>query len=250
VLDNFEQILPAAPLVDDLLRRCPWLHVLVTSRQPLRVRAERQIIVHPLALPTTATGTSPITAKHVLQYSAVALFAERAQAVLSDFAVDDANAAAVSELCRRLDGLPLAIELVAARVKLLPPAGLLSRLQGPWLLSVDGIRDVSARHRSLRGAIGWSYDLLTPLEQTLFRSLSVCVGGFTLEAAELLCGDTLSPPFPLTLAPSQVLDGIASLLEKSLLVREMGPSERVRPFVELASGYGAEGDSTAISLTF
>lgn len=244
VLDNFEQILPAASLVDDLLRRCPWLHILVTSRQPLRVRAERQIIVQPLALPAALTGANPVAAKDVLQYSAVALFAERAQAVLCDFVVDDANAAAVAELCRRLDGLPLAIELVAARVKLLPPAGLLPRLQGPWLLSVDGLRDVSMRQRSLRGAIGWSYDLLTPLEQILFRNLAVFVGGFTLEAAELLCGDTLSPSLPFALSPCQVLDGVASLLEKSLLVREVGPSERVRyPFVKMTHGYGADSES-------
>jgi tetratricopeptide (TPR) repeat protein len=147
---------------------------------------------------------------------------------MPDFAVDDRNAAVVAELCRRLDGLPLAIELVAARVKLLPPAELLRRLHGPWLLSADGLRDVSARQKTLRGAISWSYDLLTPIEQTLFVRLAVFVGGCTLEAAELLCGDTLSPTFPLSLSPLQVLDGIASLLDKSLLHRQAGPNGETR----------------------
>ena len=122
LLDNFEHLVEAAPLVDDLLRRCPWLHVLVTSRQPLRVRGERQTPVLPLALPVMVPGADQPTATEVLRYSAVALFAERAEAVQPDFIVSDGNAAAVAELCRRLDGLPLAIELVAARIKLLPPA--------------------------------------------------------------------------------------------------------------------------------
>ena len=222
ILDNFEQILAAAPLVDNLLRRCPWLHVLVTSRQPLRVRGERQIPVLPLDLPAALQGASKLKAVDALRYSAVALFAERAEAVQSDFAVNDGNAAAVAELCRRLDGLPLAIELVAARVKLLPPAELVARLRGPWLLSMDGLRDVSARQKTLRGAIGWSYDLLTPTEQTLFTRLAVFAGGCTLQAAQMLCGEHLAPTLPLSLTPTQVLDGIASLLDRSLLHRETG----------------------------
>ena len=241
VLDNFEQIVAAAPLVDDLLRRCRWLHVLVTSRQPLRVRGERQVAVQPLALPPESPGAAGITADDALRYPAVELFADRAEAVLPDFAVDDGNAAAVAELCRRLDGLPLAIELVAARVKLLPPAELLGRLHGPWLLSTDGLRDVSARQKTLRGAIGWSYDLLSPAEQTLFRYLSIFVGGFTLEAAELLCGDTISPPLPLNLSPAQVLDGIGSLLEKNLLHRETGMYGGLRyEMLETVREYGLE----------
>ena len=192
VLDNFEHLVEAAPLVDDLLRRCPWLHVLVTSRQPLRVRGERQMTVRPLALPIETRGSSYPTTEDVLRYSAVAMFAERAEAVQHDFAVTDANASAVAELCRRLDGLPLAIELIAARIKLLPPAELVARLRGPWLLSMDGLRDMSARQKTLRGAIGWSYDLLSPVEQTLFTRLAVFVGGCTLEAAEIVCEDSLS----------------------------------------------------------
>ena len=209
VLDNFEHLVAAAPLVDDLLYHCPWLQVLVTSRQPLRVRGERRMTVRRLALPAETSGTGCLTAEDALRHSAVALFAERAEAVQHDFAVTDANAADVAVLCRRLDGLPLAIELVAARVKLLPPAELLLRLHGPWLLSTDGLRDVSERQRTLRGAIGWSYDLLSPVEQTLFTRLAVFVGGGTLEAAEMMCEDILSP--------AQVLDGITSLLDKNLL---------------------------------
>ena len=221
VLDNFEHLVAAAPLVDDLLRRCPWLHVLVTSRQPLRVRGERQVPVQPLTSPSALPGADQTTtAADVLRYPAVALFAERAEAVQPDFAVDDGNALAVAEICRRLDGLPLAIELVAARIKLLPPAELLLRLHGLWLLSADGLRDVSARQKTLRGAIGWSFDLLTPMEQTLFTSLALFVGGCTLEAAEMLCEDMLSP--------AQVLDGIASLLDKSLLRSEVDPHNQSR----------------------
>jgi predicted ATPase/DNA-binding XRE family transcriptional regulator len=214
VLDNFEQIVEAAALVNDLLRRCPWLHVLVTSRQPLRVRGERQMPVPPLALPLENPDAGQPTAADVLRYSAVAMFAERAQTAQPDFIVSDGNAATIAELCRRLDGLPLAIELVAARVKLLPPAELLAYLRQPLLFSMDGLRDMPPRQRTLRGAIGWSYDLLSLVEQTLFTRLSVFAGGCTLEAAEMICEDVLSS--------AQVLEGIASLLDKSLLHRENG----------------------------
>ncbi|MFZ1598717.1 MAG: hypothetical protein WAW26_22955, partial [Anaerolineae bacterium] len=183
------------------------------------------------------------TASDVLRYSAVALFEERAGMVQPDFAVTDGNAAAVAELCRRLDGLPLAIELVAARVKLLPPAELLARLHGPWMLSMDGLRDVSPRQKTLRNAIGWSYGLLTSTEQTLFTRLAVFVGGCTLAAAELMCGDdtTLSPSLSFSLSPPQVLDGIASLLDKSLLHRETGRHGEPRyVMLETVREYGLE----------
>lgn len=244
VLDNFEHVVEAAPLVDDLLRRCPWLQVLATSRQPLRVRGERQIPVLPLALPVQSKTAVKLAAGDALRYAAVALFEERAQAVQPDFAVTDANAGVVAELCRRLDGLPLAIELVAARVKLLPPDELLARLSGPWMLSVDGLRDVSARQRTLRGAIGWSYDLLTPAEQALFTRLAVFAGDCTLAAAEAVCRDLEASPSGMVpniqvdkgaaamasvKDPAMgVLDGIASLLDKSLLRRETGLHGEVR----------------------
>jgi DNA-binding XRE family transcriptional regulator/DNA polymerase III delta prime subunit len=244
VLDNCEHVLAAAPLVDDLLRRGPWLHVLATSRQPLRVRGERQIAVRPLALPSAQSDAGRLTAADALHYSAVALFAERAQAAQFHFAVTDANAGAVAELCRRLDGLPLAIELAATRVRLLPPGELLARLSGPWLLSMDGPCNAPARQQTLRGAIGWSYDLLTPAEQRLLIQLAMFTGGFTLEEAEALCGDrevgrqvgteagrqvdTGEGRQVGTVAPGKdaamsVLDGIASLLDKNLLWREAGP---------------------------
>jgi predicted ATPase len=256
VLDNFEHVVEAAPLVDDLLRRCPWLHIMATSRQPLRVRGERQMPVLPLALPVQSRTAVKLAAGDALRYAAIALFEERAQAVQPDFAVTDANAGAVAELCRRLDGLPLAIELVAARVKLLPPDELLAHLSGPWMLSVDGLRDVPARQQTLRGAIGWSYDLLSPAEQALFTRLAVFAGGFTLEAAEAVCGDLEASPSGMVPnrqvdkeagrqvdkevsrqvdkgAPEKdagvgVLDGIASLLDKSLLRRETDPPGEAR----------------------
>ena len=162
------------------------------------------------------------------------MFAERAEAAQPDFVISDGNAAAVAELCRRLDGLPLAIELVAARIKLLPPAELVARLRGPWLLSMDGLRDVSARQKTLRGAIGWSYDLLSPAEQTLFDRLAVFAGGCTLEAAQMLCEDV---PF----SHAQVLDGIASLLDKNLLHRETGLHGEPRyAMLETVREYGLE----------
>ncbi len=248
VLDNFEHVIEAAPLVDDLLRRCPWLHTMATSRQPLRVRGERQMPVLPLALPVRSLTGATLAAGDALRYAAVALFEERAQAVQPDFAVTDANACVVAELCRRLDGLPLAIELVAARVKLLPPDELLARLSGPWMLSVDGLRDVSVRQKTLRGAIGWSYDLLPPAEQALFTRLAVFAGGFTLEAAEAVCGEGETSPSGMVPnrqvdkgagrqvdkgaagkdAAMGALEGIASLLDKSLLRRETGPQGEVR----------------------
>ncbi len=246
VLDNFEHVIEAAPLVDDLLRRCPWLHVLVTCRQPLRLRGERQAPVLPLALPAVLPGAIRVTAGEALYYPAVALFEDRAQAVQPDFAVSDANAADVIELCRRLDGLPLAIELVASRVKLLPPAELLAHLSGPWMLSVDGLRDVSIRQRTLRGAMAWSYDLLSPAQQALFTRLAVFVGGCTLEAAEAVCGGgetsrqvdkeasrqgekgAMTPSKDLGTA---VLDGMATLLDKSLLRRGNSPHGTPRYFM-------------------
>jgi len=233
VLDNFEQIIEAAPLVDSLLRRCTWLHVLVTSRQPLRMRGERQVPVMPLTLPAQFPGVAQLTAAEALRYPVVALFADRAATVQPDFTVTDGNAAAVVDLCRRLDGLPLAIELVAARVKLLPPAELLARVRGPWMLSVDGLRDVSPRQKTLRGAISWSFDLLSPFEQTLFTQLAVFADGFTLEAAEALCEDEDTK--------SRVLDGIASLLDKSLLRREIGPrGESSYNYLETVREYALE----------
>ncbi len=205
VLDNFEQILTAAPYLAELLAACPWLKLMITSRTPLRIRAEHQIPVAPLALPDVARVSD---ARMIAQFSAIALFLERARAVRPDFALTENNAKTVAAICTRLDGLPLAIELISARVKLLPPAALLERLSGRLLLQSDGLRDIEPRHRTLNNAIESSYQLLSTEEQTLFRRLGVFVGGWTLEAAEEVCSENLTLP---------ILDGIASLLDKSLI---------------------------------
>ncbi|MBI1281211.1 MAG: tetratricopeptide repeat protein [Anaerolineaceae bacterium] len=208
VLDNFEQILLAAPQISELLSICLWLKVLATSRAPLRIRPERQIPIAPLALPDLAHLPD---VEGVTQYSAVTLFIERAQAVKPDFVLTQQNASTVAAICARLDGLPLAIELISAQIKLLPPVALLERLHGHLMLQTDGMRDLEPRHRTLNNAIEWSYQLLNVDEQTLFRRLGVFVGGWTLEAVEEICMDNLN---------LNLLDGIALLLDKNLIMRE------------------------------
>ena len=182
LLDNFEQVVHVAPLVARLLGQAPRLEFLITSRIRLGVQGEHEYGVPPLEVPDDGTG-SPAD---LMGCSAVRLFVERAQATKSDFALTDDNAAAVVEISRRLDGLPLAIELAAARVKLLPPRAMLSRLEHRLTLLTGGGRDRPARQQTLRGAIAWSYDLLAQTERTLFARLSVCVGGCTFEATELI----------------------------------------------------------------
>ena len=211
VLDNLEQILEASLDVSALLAACPNVTVLVTSRSPLHLRGERIFDVTPLPTPAPASRTFGRPGVDAMAESpAVRLFVERAQDVRSDFALTDENAATVAEICRRLDGLPLAIELAAARVRLLSPEALLQRLDH-WLpVLTGGARDLPARQRTLRDTIGWSYDLLTPAEQRLFRRLGVFVGGFTVEAAEAV-GDAEGD---LGIEP---LDGMGSLAGKSLL---------------------------------
>ncbi|RIK39664.1 MAG: hypothetical protein DCC55_17550 [Chloroflexi bacterium] len=216
VLDNVEHLLAAAPGVVEWLAACAWLHVLVTSRAALRVRAERQFPVSPLALPDLTYLPETEALAH---YGAVALLVERAQAVDPTFALTAENAAAVATLCVRLDGLPLAIELIAARVKLLPPSALLAQLEGKHgvhlLLESDGPQDSLPQHQTLGYAIDWSYVLLTPAEQRLFVRLSVFAGGFTLATAEAVgCADGF-PAFDL-------FTGVASLLDKNLIYQQAG----------------------------
>ena len=189
VLDNLEQVIAVAPMIARLLAACPFLKILVTSRIALRVRAERQFHVPPLGLPDPAHS---LQLPALSQCPALALFVERAQAVQPDFSLTEANAATVAHLCHRLDGLPLAIELIAARVRLLPPAEILGRLGGRFLLQSDGLRDIDERQRTLKNAIEWSYNLLTHDEQTLFARLAVFVGGWTVDAAESVCGNEVS----------------------------------------------------------
>jgi predicted ATPase/class 3 adenylate cyclase/DNA-binding CsgD family transcriptional regulator len=220
VLDNFEQVAAAAPTVAELLGSAPRLKILVTSRSVLHVYGERELSVPPLALPDHRTAP---TALHLAQFEAVHLFVDRAQAARSDFALVNENASAVAEICQRLDGLPLAIELAAARVRALPPRAMLQRMERRLPLLTGGARDLPARQRTLRDAIAWSYDLLEPDEQTLFRRLAV-FRGCTLEAAESVCAGDPSRPGATSVAlpplDLPVLDGIESLVEKSLLLQE------------------------------
>src|SRR6266568_2648258 len=184
LLDNTEQLLSAAPLATRLLDAAPKLTLLVTSREPLRVRDERVVPVLPLALPD---AESLPDLDRLSQVPAVALFVERVREVKPDFVLTADNAQAVAEICRRLDGLPLALELAAARSTVLPPAALLARLAHRLPLLVHGARDVPQRQQTLRNTIAWSFDLLDESDKALFRRLAVFVGGFTLEAVEAVC---------------------------------------------------------------
>jgi len=208
ILDNFEHVLDAGSSVATLLATCPLLTVLVTSRAVLRVSGEHVFAVPPLTLPDSERR-APLD--QVLAAEAVRLFAERALASASDFVLTPDNAVTVVEICRRLDGLPLAIELAAARVDALSPRLLLGRLDERLRLLTGGPRDQPPRLRSMRDAIAWSYDLLDPAEQALFQQLAVFVGGWTLEAAEAVAS---LPP------TTTVLDTLASLIGKSLVRQE------------------------------
>lgn len=237
LLDNFEQVVAAAPLLAALLAACPRLKCLVTSRVVLHLSGEYEFPVPPLALPDPRHLPAIDT---LSQYGAVELFIQRALAVRPDFRVDDANASAVAEICVRLDGLPLAIELAAARIKLFPPQAILARLGHRLELLRGGARDMPDRHQTLRHAIAWSYDLLEAGEQVLFRRLAVFVRGCTLEAVEALCQVVYDPAG----SPGrslEVLDGVASLLDKSLLRQQEQTSEEPRfRMLETIRVYGLE----------
>ncbi|MDP9358099.1 MAG: LuxR C-terminal-related transcriptional regulator [Chloroflexota bacterium] len=228
LLDNFEQVVEAAPLVADLVATCSKLAVLVTSRTRLRLSGEREVPVPPLAVP--AAGA----VEELAGFAAVRLFVERAQGIRPDFALSETNAGKVATICRRLDGLPLAIELAAARVAHLPPDALLVRLEAGLGLLSGGPRDAPTRLRTMRDAIAWSYDLLSPGDQALFRRMAVFVGGFTLEAAAAV-GEAMGEPH------GDPFDGIASLLDASLLRQEAGPGGEPRyQMLETVRGYGLE----------
>ncbi|HKF37233.1 MAG TPA: NB-ARC domain-containing protein, partial [Ktedonobacteraceae bacterium] len=186
LLDNFEQVVAAAPLIEDLYASCPLLKVIVTSRAVLHVQGEQEFPVPPLALPDLRKGSED----WVLSPSAaVTLFVQRAQSTLPTFQLTQANAPAIAEICVRLDGLPLAIELAAARIKLLPPLSLLARLSQGLQVLGSGARTLPERQQTLRNTLKWSYDLLHTGEQRIFRRLSVFVGGCELSAAEAVCAD-------------------------------------------------------------
>src|SRR6266567_5753277 len=210
LLDNFEQVVSAAPVVAELLVAAPRLRVLVTSRTSLHLSGEHEFVVPPLALPDLRNLPPP---DRLRQYGAIRLFVARAQAAHSAFVMTGENATAIAAICQQVDGLPLAIELAAGRSKLFAPQALLSRLRNRLKLLVGGAQDLPLRQQTLRGTIAWSYDLLGQDEKTLFRRLAVFVGGCTLEAAEAVCiaqGDLLI----------DVLEAVAALVDKSLLRQE------------------------------
>ena len=217
VLDNFEQVVGASRDVAGLLDHCARLTVLVTSRTPLHVRGEHEFPVPPLALPVERKEQP----EGLIAVPAVALFVERAQAVRPDFALSQQNAGAVADLCVRLDGLPLAIELAAARVKLLTPSTILQRLRSNLDLLVRRAPDVPLRHQTLREAIRWSHDLLEPVEQETFRRLAVFHGGATLDAVETVVRGNAG-------AERSVLDVLASLVDNSLLLHDPQPDGESR----------------------
>ncbi len=229
VLDNFEQILLAAPLVSMLLTACPRLKVLVTSRSALHLYGEQEFPVPPLALPeANQFSTSP----H--EFAAIDLFCQRASAVKPDFVLTPDNAAAVAQICIGLDGLPLALELAAARIKLFSPPALLARLNQRLTLLTGGPHDQPARQRTLRDEIAWSYDLLTADEQTLFRRLAVFVGGFTLEAAQAVGNGNGDLGI-------DVLDSVATLVDHNLLKRvDQSGGEPRFGMLETIREYGLE----------
>ncbi len=212
LLDNFEQVASAAPLAADLLAACPRLELLVTSRAPVHVRGEHEFPVSPLAAPDPAPGCADA---RLITWPSVDLFVQRARAVNPTWTLTAANAPAVAEICRRLDGLPLAIELAAARVKLLPPQDLLPLLARRLTLLTSGGWDVPARQQTLRHTFAWSYDLLDEREKALFRRLAVFVGGCTRAAIASVSAsidDTIEDTDPVT-----IVNGLTSLADKSLL---------------------------------
>ena len=210
VLDNFEQVTDAAPSVNALLTACPNLSVMTSSRSMLHVSGEQEYPVPPLGLPDPA-HLPPLT--QLSQFEAVALFIERARAVKPDFDVTNDNAPAVAEICVRLDGLPLAIELAAARIRIFTPQSMLSRLENRLALLAGGSRDLPERQQTLRGAIAWSHDMLDERDKALFASFSVFVGGAGLEAVEEVCEGA---------GTGGVLEALESLVEKSLVRQSEG----------------------------
>ncbi len=218
ILDNFEQVVTAAPFIARLLESCPQMKSIVTSRIPLRLRMEKVIAVPPLNVPLQKNSTD---LDNLSQFAAVELFIQRAQAVKTGFTVTNTNASAIAEICHRLDGLPLAIELAAARVKLLTPQELLNRLGNRFDLLNNGARDLPERQRTLRDAIDWSYNLLGDNEKKLFRRLSVFVGGWTLEAVYDVCSidDDITPDLD---------DTLTSLIDANLVISNRWDQESNR----------------------
>ena len=227
LLDNFEHVIAAAPLVAELLAECSNLTVLATSRHELHLRGEHVFPVPTLALPDERSRTEPA---HLVAYAAVALFVERATQHQPSFVLAAENAAAVVEICRRLDGLPLAIELAAARIRLFPPAALLQRLSNRLDLLTRGPHDLPPRQQTLQNTLDWSYNLLGEAEQTLFAQLAVFVGGWTLAAAEAVCRTGVGHGA-----------GLQSLIDNSLVRRTVDDNGEPRfTMLETIREYGGE----------
>ena len=226
ILDNLEQVLGAAPLLAEILTGAPRVKMLVTSRSPLRVRGEREYAVPPLMTPPLDL---PLDANALADFPSVALFVQRAASVKSDFALTPENVRAIAEICVRLDGLPLAIELAAARVKMLPPQSMLSRVENRLKLLSGGSRDLPKRQQTMRAAISWGYQLLDDEEKELFATLSIFRGGFSVDAAERLAGN-------------DVLDGLQSLIDKAFVRRDTASSDDAPRFamLETIREYGNE----------
>ena len=231
ILDNCEHLLePVVEMLDGLLRRCPRLRVLATSREGLGIPGESLLPVSSMTLPDEATAANPDA---LAGWDVVHLFVERAQAVAPGFTLSAANAAAVAQICRRLDGIPLAIELAAARVRSLPPAQIAARLDDRFRLLTGGSRTALPRHRTLRAAMDWSFDLLGEAERAILPRLAVFSGSFTLEAAEAV---TAGPP----VERRDVLDLLSHLVERSLLMAEDHPTEARFRMLETIRDYAQE----------
>jgi predicted ATPase/transcriptional regulator with XRE-family HTH domain len=232
LLDNFEQVVEAAPQIAELVAGCRSLKALVTSRVPLRLRGEKEIVVPPLALPPVVARTVEQPKietfnQQITEYPAVRMFVARVQDIQASFAITNQNAGAVAAICGRLEGLPLAIELAAARSKLFSPHALLARLDSRLTLLTGGARDLPARQQTMRATIEWSFNLLSEPEQALFARLGVFVGGWTLAAAAVLVPEFggLNSDLPKLSAQNlelDVLNGLAALLDHSLLRQELG----------------------------
>ncbi len=221
VVDNCEHLAPAMPMLAELLRSCPRLKALATSRDRLRLRGERQVAIGPLAL--LPTGESAPSMERLAEIASIRLFVERAAATRSGFALTPDNAASIAELCRRLDGWPLAIELAATQIKTLPPATLLDRLERR-LPALVGARDLPDRQRTLSATIAWSYDLLSPDEQALFRRLAAFAGPFSLEAAEWIAADGAAASDEFA-ASQPTIERLAALLDQNLIRRDVGADD-------------------------
>ena len=245
ILDNFEQVLGAAPAIAEILEAAPHVKALVTSRSPLRIRGEREYAVPPLMTPPLDL---PLDIDAIAAFPSVDLFLQRAMSVNSDFIATPENVRAIAEICSRLDGLPLAIELAAARVKLLPPQAMLNRVENRLKLLSGGSRDLPARQQTMRAAISWGYNLLDDAEKELFATLSVFRGGFSIDEAERLVERRAPSPAEssggrgVRRSTEDVLDGISSLVDKAFLRRDPASPDDAPRFgmLETIREYGME----------